>query len=390
MIKRLFFTVILCVASVFLLAQTDSLYLLLPQFSNPFYDTFSRNYIGSTAAGRGYTGVSILGGLDNALLNPAAVLPDSALVFVEMNIKPSLEADGYPLYANYTSPVPIGLFGLSFPLENKFSFGVLYNLPKSITLDDYSFFINQGADLIQRSPVYNLHQATAFFAFHNGPLHLGLDIHNQLHYIDDPIYLRSYERIRDSKYHLRIQPGIIYQFGPANIGFSMMPATKFGWNLKCANYDFIMPLWLTGGIEFVKPEFTIATEAEWEQTSDICNSFADRFTFKAGFEKRKDNTVYRFGYHFTSNVYSGMIRLGQNVVNPDTSNAWNTVPQAVFIEDNTQHSLTAGLSYRFKSGILNLSAMQVILGDVKKTQINLSLSCYLNYIFRKKEVQFNE
>jgi len=85
-----------------------------------------------------------------------------------------------------------------------------------------------------------------------------------------------------------------------------------------------------------------------------------------------------------------MIRLGQNVVNPDTSNAWNTVPQAVFIEDNTQHSLTAGLSYRFKSGILNLSAMQVILGDVKKTQINLSLSCYLNYIFRKKEVQFNE
>jgi len=151
-----------------------------------------------------------------------------------------------------------------------------------------------------------------------------------------------------------------------------------------------MPLWLTGGIEFVKPEFTIATEAEWEQTSDICNSFADRFTFKAGFEKRKDNTVYRFGYHFTSNVYSGMIRLGQNVVNPDTSNAWNTVPQAVFIEDNTQHSLTAGLSYRFKSGILNLSAMQVILGDVKKTQINLSLSCYLNYIFRKKEVQFNE
>ena len=139
MIKRLFFTVIFCLLAIFLLAQADSLYLLLPQFSNPFYDTFSRNYIGSTSAGRGYTGVSVLGGLDNALLNPASVLPDSAKFFIEMNIKPSLEAEGYPLYANYTSPFPLGLLGLSFALENKFSLGVLYNLPKSITLDDYSF-----------------------------------------------------------------------------------------------------------------------------------------------------------------------------------------------------------------------------------------------------------
>jgi len=390
MIKRLFFTVIFCLLAIFLLAQADSLYLLLPQFSNPFYDTFSRNYIGSTSAGRGYTGVSVLGGLDNALLNPASVLPDSAKFFIEMNIKPSLEAEGYPLYANYTSPFPLGLLGLSFALENKFSLGVLYNLPKSITLDDYSFFINQGADLIQRFPVYNLHQATALIAFHNGPLHLGLNLHNQFHYIDDPIFLRSYERIRDSQYHLRLQPGIIYQLGSANIGFSMMPATKFSWNLKCANYDFKMPLWLTGGIEFVKPEFTLATEAEWEQTSDICDSFNDRFTFKAGLEKMSDKLVYRLGYHFTSNVYSGMIRLAQNVVNPDTSNAWNTVPQAVFIEDNAQHSLTAGLSYRFKNGIFNLSAMQVILGDVNKTQINLSLCFYLNYIFRKREIHLNE
>jgi hypothetical protein len=85
-----------------------------------------------------------------------------------------------------------------------------------------------------------------------------------------------------------------------------------------------------------------------------------------------------------------MIRLAQNVVNPDTSYVWNTVPQAVFIEDNAQHSLTAGLSYRFKNGIFNLSAMQVILGDVNKTQINVSLCFYLNYIFRKREIHLNE
>ncbi len=36
MIKRLFFTAVFCLLAIFLLAQADSLYLLLPQFSNPF------------------------------------------------------------------------------------------------------------------------------------------------------------------------------------------------------------------------------------------------------------------------------------------------------------------------------------------------------------------
>jgi len=307
-----------------------------------------------------------------------------------MNIKPSLEAQGYPLYANYTSSIPLGLMGVSIPLDNKFTLGMLYNIPKSITLEDFSFFINQGADIIQRFPTYYLHQATALIAIHSGPLHLGLDVHNQLHYLDDPIFLRTYERIRKTKYSLRLQPGIIYQLGFANIGFSMMPETKFNWNLKYANYNFQMPLWLTGGMGINKADYTVAVEAEWEQTSEICAAFDDHYTIKAGFEKIKGNTTYRLGYLFTSNVYSGMIYLGQNTANPDTINAWNSVPTAVFIDDNAQHLVTAGLSYKHKNGTLNFALMQVILGDVNKTQINLSLSLYLNSIFRKKELSLNE
>ena len=73
MLRHIILTVMFCLLFGFLAAQVDSLY--LPQFANPFYDTFSRNYNGTTAAGRGYTGVAILGGMDNALLNPASVLP---------------------------------------------------------------------------------------------------------------------------------------------------------------------------------------------------------------------------------------------------------------------------------------------------------------------------
>jgi hypothetical protein len=390
MFHRYFLIMVLCLIAGILFAQADTLSLPLPQFSNPFYDSFSRNYLGTTAAGRGYTGVSFRGDIDNALLNPASVVADSSQVFVEMNIKPSLEAQGYPLYANYTSSIPLGLMGVSIPLDNKFTLGMLYNIPKSITLEDFSFFINQGADIIQRFPTYYLHQATALIAIHSGPLHLGLDVHNQLHYLDDPIFLRTYERIRKTKYSLRLQPGIIYQLGFANIGFSMMPETKFNWNLKYANYNFQMPLWLTGGMGINKADYTVAVEAEWEQTSEICAAFDDHYTIKAGFEKIKGNTTYRLGYLFTSNVYSGMIYLGQNTANPDTINAWNSVPTAVFIDDNAQHLVTAGLSYKHKNGTLNLALMQVILGDVNKTQINLSLSLYLNSIFRKKELSLNE
>ncbi|HPB18607.1 MAG TPA: hypothetical protein PLL35_01995 [Candidatus Cloacimonas sp.] len=390
MFHRYFLIMVLCLLAGILFAQADTLSLPLPQFSNPFYDSFSRNYLGTTAAGRGYTGVSFRGDIDNALLNPASVVADSSQVFVEMNIKPSLEAQGYPLYANYTSSIPLGLMGVSIPLDNKFTLGMLYNIPKSITLEDFSFFINQGADIIQRFPTYYLHQATALIAIHSGPLHLGLDVHNQLHYLDDPIFLRTYERIRKTKYSLRLQPGIIYQLGFANIGFSMMPETKFNWNLKYANYNFQMPLWLTGGMGINKADYTVAVEAEWEQTSEICAAFDDHYTIKAGFEKIKGNTTYRLGYLFTSNVYSGMIYLGQNTANPDTINAWNSVPTAVFIDDNAQHLVTAGLSYKHKNGTLNFALMQVILGDVNKTQINLSLSLYLNSIFRKKELSLNE
>ena len=388
MMRRIFFSVMFCLLLGFLNAQVDSLY--LPQFTNPYYDSFSRNYNGTSAVGRGYTGVAVLGGIDNALLNPASVLPETGTTLVEMNIKPSIEADGYPMYASYISNVPIGMFAICAKIAGKFSAGVLYSNPRSITLEDFSFYTNQGQNMVQRFPTYNLHQATAMVAYHSGPLHLGLNLHNQIHYIDDPIFLRSYDRVKDYKYNLRVQPGFLYELTNLNIGFTMMPPSQFDWDLKYANYDAVLPLWIAGGVQYHNAQYGIAAEGEWEQNSEICNSFDDRYTFKAGLEKYSGDLVYRFGYHYCSNVYSGMIPLAVNYTNPDSSNAWNSVPDRVYIKDNAQHSLTAGCSYYYKYGSLNLAVMQVIVGDIRKTQVNLSLGFYLQKIFRKKEHFLNE
>ena len=382
MLRHIILTVMFCLLFGFLAAQVDSLY--LPQFANPFYDTFSRNYNGTTAAGRGYTGVAILGGMDNALLNPASVLPGLGTILVEMNVKPSMEADGYPMYANYVSKVPIGMLAINATIASKFSAGLLYSNPKSITLEDFSFYTNQGQNMIQRFPTYNLHQATAMVAYHRGPLHLGLNLHNQIHYIDDPIFLRSYDRVKEFAYNLRVQPGLIYEFSNMNMGLTMMPSSKFDWDLKYASYEAVLPLWIAGGVQFATAKYGIAAEGEWEQTSDICDSFEDRYTFKAGLEKYSGDLAYRLGYHFSSNVYSGMIPLAVNYANPDTSNAWDSVPELIYIKDNAKHSITAGISYYSKYGSLNLALMQVVAGDIKKTQVNISLGFYLKKIIHKR------
>jgi hypothetical protein len=79
-----------------------------------------------------------------------------------------------------------------------------------------------------------------------------------------------------------------------------------------------------------------------------------------------------------------MIPLAVNYANPDTSNAWDSVPELIYIKDNAQHSITAGISYYSKYGSLNLALMQVVAGDIKKTQVNISLGFYLKKIIHKR------
>lgn len=369
-----------------LCAQQIPLQTPQPQFSNPFYDYFSRNYVSATAAGRAYTGLAYLGDSDNALLNPAAARPDSASFYLELDIKPPSEAEGYPMYANYTSPAPISLVGLSTGLGKDFSGAILYNTAKSIVLDDFSFYINQGNDFIQRFPTYYLHRLSTNLAYHQENLHLGLNLHTQMHYYDDPIFLRSYDRVRDYQLSFRVQPGLLYNVKNWGMGLTLMPPTKYSWDMKYANYNMLDPLWISGGLSYSNPHYTAHLETEWEQTSAVDDKFDDRIIYKAGAEKIQGALTYRLGYLYSSNVYTGYIRLPSNTANPDTTTFWDAVPDSLYIENNSQHALTFGLSYKHKRGSINLAAMQTVVADIPRTQISISLSFYLSTFTRKKEL----
>lgn len=369
---------------------TEGLQMVLPQFSNPFYDSFSRNFIGTVAAGRGYTGVANLGDISGFSLNPAANLPDSVKIIFDINFKPGISAEGYQTEANYTSPNPVGLFAVGMGLSRNISAGVVYSVPKGIKLDDYSMFTNQGASLVQRFPSYYLHQITASVGYHRGPAHLGLNLHNQLHYVDDPIFLRSYDRIRDLKYAMRIQPGILYEFSNFNLGLSATLPTKFDWDQKYEVYEMKLPLKASTGICYNSSRFALSAEAEMEQFSKVDDAFDDRYTLKAGFEKYEGWLSYRLGYIYSSEVFSGKIMLPIDEHSEDNNPAWDDVPESLIVKSNEQHFATAGLSYLHKDGAINVALLHSFSPDARQTQVNLSLSFYLSAFTRKRTLDAND
>jgi hypothetical protein len=363
----------------------------MPQFANPFYDFFSRNYLGVEAAGRGYTGISILGSALNAQLNPASIQADSAMAYTELSIKPPLSAEGLSFNSRYSSPIPIGIFGFSFPISAKISSAIAYNNPKSIILDDFSIEINQGADIVTRYPTYYLHQLSAAMAYHySDNLHLGLSLHNQLHYLDDVLFLRSYDRVRDYTYRLRFQPGIIVGNHLWGAGFSATLPTPVEWDLKYATYESNLPLELSLGTHYAFDNNRVAADIRFRQDSEISPAFNDHISLHLGGEKRTGNNIYRAGYFYSSDVFSGLIKLPINTsAQADTSIFWDEVATALPIADTAQHFLSVGFGHLFRDGSINVSAMHAFVGEQRQTQVNLSLSLYLSS-FKRKDFLYYE
>jgi len=379
---------LMVVAAFSLSAQSpDTLFTqALPQFANPFYEVYSRSYLGAEAAGRGFTGASILGEAGGFLINPATLRPDSARVFMEVNIKPPIDAYGYAYPSRYSSPVPFGMLGMSMPLSGKIGAALLYNMPKSIVLDDFSVKINMGDDIVQRYPKYYLNQVSGGLSYKaSSILQLGLALHGQLHYLDDVVFLRTYDRVRDYSYSLRVQPGLVVSTGPLAAGLSMMPPTNVDWDLKYSTYDGLLPTLVTAGASYTKGLYRVAADVEWENTAAIDDKFADRLSLRLGGERREGNLIYRLGYFFNSNIFEGTLMMPVNTsATADTSIFWNDVAVSVPIKNNAQHFLSGGVGYYFRDGSLNLSFLQTIVGEDKATRVNLSLSLYASSFTRKK------
>ncbi|MBW6513661.1 MAG: hypothetical protein K0B87_02770 [Candidatus Syntrophosphaera sp.] len=385
-------------AVVGLAAQSaDSLDFPLPHYVNPIFDSFTRNYVSTSAMGRGYTGVSVPGGIDNVLLNPAGYVPDKATLHIEMLVKPPVDAKFYAEHDTLTgitmtpedrmtSPVPLGIVGGGGSISQRFTYALLYAMPKTIRVDDFSVEMNMGAYLLSRYPSFYLHQFTANAAWHTERFHVGLNLHNQIYRIGDVTFLRSFERINDSKYLLRPQLGLLYTGDSFNVGLSAIPRQNASWDLKFAQYDTHLPLNLAAGGAYKTDSSSFAAELDYEQTSTLSDKYIDRYTLKLGAETTVRKFTYRAGYIYHPEIWHGHYKL-PDAASDTLSIWWNDVLAGGKVEKNTQHILTLGMTWHGRDARINLGFLMDVAGRAPIAQVNASLDLYFS-AFRKKNFLF--
>ncbi len=369
-----------------------------PQYVNPIFDSFTRNYMSTSAMGRGYTGLAIPGGVDNVLLNPAGHLPDKAALHLELLVKPPVDSDMYAMADTsvfyqmspqvMTSPVPVGVVGGGGRIGPNFTFGLLYSMPKAIKVDYFGVSINQGAGLIQRYPAYYLNQITANAAWHKENFHVGISLHNQIHRLGDVTFLRSFERINNTKYVLRPQLGLLWSGQSLSAGLSVVPPQNAEWNLKFAQYNTVLPLNIALGGAYSKNGTHFAAEVDFEQCGAISTAFKDRYTIRLGVEKTIRRYTYRAGYIYHPQIWSGQFNLPD--ARSDTISIWwGAVMPFGQVTKNTQHIITVGTSWNHPDARVNLAGLINVSKQAPVAQVSLSLDLYFSAFKRKDFLYFD-
>lgn len=388
--KRFSLFILLLIAASLSAQAADTLNFPQPQFVNPIFDSYSRNYIGSTSMGRANTGVSMPGALDNVLNNPASYNPDQSAMHLEMLIKPPVDTEIYIGENNFLSPIPFGMVGMGGKLGNHLSGALMYSLPKSITMDAFRVEMNLGNYVFVREPVYNLHQISANLGYHLDNLHFGLNLHNQLHYLGEYTVLRSFELLNDVKYLLRPQFGALFTTDTGNIGVTFSPEQAVNWDLKYVDYDTVMPMQIGAGVSIKDDNRTYIAELEWQNNTAIDAAYDNRLILKAGYEATVRKFTYRLGYMYHPQIWEGVYRYTMNTTaNADTSIWWDSVQSTGRLNENTQHLISAGFTWHHRDGAINVALLSDIAGNSPVTQINLSMSLYLSS-FRRKGFLFFE
>jgi hypothetical protein len=390
-LSRLMLLLLLAAAGVGLYAQADSLDFPAPQLMLPMYDHYSVNYLNVDAIGRGFTDLTVAGRVEDAVNNPAALGREKAFLYMEVAIKPPINELNQPSDMIYSSPLPLGIFGASGRLYKGLYGAISYNVPKSIVYDDFTVNIGQGADSVVRYPSYYLHEFTATLAGNLGHFSLGLNLHNQLHSFSDIQVFQTFDRVDKTFYVLRIQPGIIYRWNSFNFGAAFTPQTSRKMDIKYAVYDVTLPNKLSAGLSYGFANNLLLAEAEWEQFSSMDSRFKDRLTLKAGIEKRVRKFTYRCGVMSLPGVFSGAYRLPVWVPpSPDDVIAWQHIPRGGQIGRTDQIYATGGFTYNFKGGKLSMGLMRDVLGNVKTTQVSMSMGFNLETLKGRKFLIFDK
>jgi hypothetical protein len=352
-----------------------------------FYDYYSDNYIGTVNVGRGYTGTSVMGNIENVLLNPAAFKTENSYMYCEFMVKVPIDDMNTVTEEKLANNSFLGMMGVSKKINDYLCLGISYSAVKSIEFDRISIeLMQEPGNYENRFPSLNNNVLTLTAAYQFGTVSLGLNILNHFYRIKDNVIYGRYQFARNSmeEYAPRIQPGVYWKPGLFAFGASYVPATDVDFKSTVLKYNTTMPAVANMGVSLNFTNVTLALEFTDEFCSQMDDEFEDRYNGKIGIEIKDDKYSYRLGGMYRSEVWSGTF-------NPPSDND-STFDNQYTLEEIYGYSIgeigateqmyvTGGIGWRNQYLNLDGSLMVDLAGNINTTQIHGSVGFILEPIF---------
>jgi hypothetical protein len=376
---------------------------IAPDFLASFYDHYTVNLLNARSLGMGGTAVSMQGGIEYALVNPAAFRAGMFQLYLEGNVKASVkEMNSYALYEednneaesqNLESGMPSGMFGFGFAPTPYLSLGTSFSLPQTVRYSMLTRELKTGA-FLDRFPTMNNYQTTFTVTGHYEPVSIGLNvIYNYYTFRELRIIAQHFDRIIFEKGLLRFQPGIYYSNDHIAIGASYKFAAEE--EIKMGNsepyyhiYDTHFPAVFETGISYnFRDDMIIALALEFEQTSKQYELFDDRLKMKIGFEKELENYNIRAGIISVPGIYTGGFGVPEDSITEGEFEFYPLPYDHGIVAKTDQLLVTGGLTYFLPDVDVNLAFAKDVLQNMDLFQFVISMDIRLGEVIARGKPQ---
>jgi hypothetical protein len=392
----------------------------VPDLFNGIFDQFSYNFVGTSAAARGHTGVAMPSRIGGATLNPAVYRADDDHFAIEFLIKSSTKDFNTKLFREngdeinrywrvnnqLRSSLPFSYIGIGLsPMYDNWNMGISYALTRSLEYDAYERnFHGRPRDV--RYPTYNEHQFTFTANKQFGDFTVGLNS-MLISQVFKEYRNEGSRGIHDlSELSLRFQIGALYEFEAFKIGISYTPKTSQSFRSQIKEeisptevltevvaFDAVSPTNLAVGTVFsIDPNNRIFYDIELNRYSETSSRLSDQISHKLGYEHDLfDLLLFKAGMIYRPSVFSGD-HVIENYVRPDRNEFH---PQSDFHSDwiarhgtykNTDMLLfTFGVTLNLmRATNLHIAAMVDMMDNVERSQVMVGIDMDFSALERRR------
>ena len=334
-------------------------------FINPLWDNYGFNYLNTSSAGRGFTGIASANDISGIHVNPASfVLSSKYQLNFQYTYKTTQEWQPYYQIEPYYSEHQwfSGSAGLGFRISRNILTGILYNNPISmhISLGEISTLYGEVDDFYYNVVYHSLYIPVVYS---DNQLHLG----GVLSLTHTRTTSPPFENANDPdnlgfSFMFRGIAGFRYEFkNGLSIGAKLQTGGKN--DIKTDNDEYpyereikgVFPWNAGAGIQYIIPKTRFKILFDYVYTHNISKYYLDRHDIHIGMETNIDNKWIIRGGLFTLND----IR--------DKTEEWFNP-----YDNYNQLFLTIGASYQQKNLEANIAILtsEISSGIIKNTYIN--------------------